>query len=207
MTMEEVDGSFPRLKYRAWRLRTGGGVLTLRTELENVKPSASANTSEPSSSIHQLAPHMNEKVAKDIGTPSSPSASDNTILPAGKHSSSVDSHAPCLICLDSIQDEDDVRGLTCSHTFHASCVDPWLISRHSYCPLCKADYHVQPTACSCSWRSRLAAMCASRPWVYFQIFSRRLHGESNVTPSHSIPLEQSGESQSPRQLEAGYATA
>ncbi|CAG7986946.1 unnamed protein product [Penicillium nalgiovense] len=48
----------------------------------------------------------------------------------------------CAICLDIIEDDDDIRGLACGHAFHASCVDPWLTSRRACCPLCKADYHV-----------------------------------------------------------------
>lgn len=48
----------------------------------------------------------------------------------------------CAICLDIIEDDDDVRGLTCGHAFHASCVDPWLTSRRACCPLCKSDYYV-----------------------------------------------------------------
>ena len=48
----------------------------------------------------------------------------------------------CAICLDNLDDDDDVRGLTCGHAFHASCLDPWLTSRRACCPLCKADYYV-----------------------------------------------------------------
>ena len=55
----------------------------------------------------------------------------------------------CAICIDTLEDDDDVRGLTCGHAFHAGCVDPWLTSRRACCPLCKADYYVpkpRPTA-------------------------------------------------------------
>ena len=54
-------------------------------------------------------------------------------------------HAPgdtCAICIDTLEDEDEVRGLTCGHAFHAGCLDPWLISRRACCPLCKADFYV-----------------------------------------------------------------
>jgi hypothetical protein len=47
----------------------------------------------------------------------------------------------CAICIDTIEDDDDVRGLTCGHAFHAVCLDPWLTSRRACCPLCKADYY------------------------------------------------------------------
>ncbi|CAN8101380.1 unnamed protein product [Discula destructiva] len=47
----------------------------------------------------------------------------------------------CAICIDTLEDDDDVRGLSCGHAFHAVCLDPWLTSRRACCPLCKADYY------------------------------------------------------------------
>ncbi|KAL2016364.1 hypothetical protein VTK56DRAFT_3822 [Thermocarpiscus australiensis] len=47
----------------------------------------------------------------------------------------------CAICIDTLEDDDDVRGLTCGHAFHAVCLDPWLTTRRASCPLCKADYY------------------------------------------------------------------
>ncbi|RDL42531.1 uncharacterized protein BP5553_02510 [Venustampulla echinocandica] len=46
----------------------------------------------------------------------------------------------CAICIDTLENDDDIRGLTCGHAFHAGCLDPWLTSRRACCPLCKADY-------------------------------------------------------------------
>lgn len=48
----------------------------------------------------------------------------------------------CAICIDTLEPDDDIRGLTCGHAFHAGCLDPWLTSRRACCPLCKADYFI-----------------------------------------------------------------
>jgi hypothetical protein len=48
----------------------------------------------------------------------------------------------CAICLEAMEDEEKVRVLTCGHSFHADCLDPWLTTRRAYCPLCKFDFYV-----------------------------------------------------------------
>jgi len=48
----------------------------------------------------------------------------------------------CAICLDNLELDDEIRGLTCGHAFHAGCLDPWLTGRRACCPLCKADYWI-----------------------------------------------------------------
>ncbi|KAI8617514.1 hypothetical protein BC830DRAFT_1113108 [Chytriomyces sp. MP71] len=45
----------------------------------------------------------------------------------------------CSICLDEFLINDKLRCLPCRHLFHAECVDQWLISVISTCPLCKQN--------------------------------------------------------------------
>lgn len=51
----------------------------------------------------------------------------------------------CAICIDQLEEDDEVRGLACGHAFHSSCVDVWLTTRRAICPLCKKDYWVRKT--------------------------------------------------------------
>lgn len=101
----------------------------------------------------------------------------------------------CAICIDTLEDDDDVRGLTCGHAFHAVCLDPWLTSRRACCPLCKADYYtpkprpqqadgtmgapeIGPTV-SIAQDSRTSRMnMPNRPGVAW-LFSRRGAGGNN----------------------------
>ncbi|KAF2820707.1 hypothetical protein CC86DRAFT_333315 [Ophiobolus disseminans] len=42
----------------------------------------------------------------------------------------------CAICLDDFVEDAQIRGLRCSHAFHAHCLDEWFSRFNEYCPLC-----------------------------------------------------------------------
>jgi hypothetical protein len=45
----------------------------------------------------------------------------------------------CVICLDAFEEGDRLRRLPCKHEFHVGCIDPWLLTRKRYCPVCRGD--------------------------------------------------------------------
>uniref|UniRef100_A0A1D1Z3W3 Zinc/RING finger protein 3 n=1 Tax=Anthurium amnicola TaxID=1678845 RepID=A0A1D1Z3W3_9ARAE len=45
----------------------------------------------------------------------------------------------CSICLEELVDGETLRELPCSHLYHTECVDKWLTTKSSQCPLCKQD--------------------------------------------------------------------
>ncbi|EHK47211.1 hypothetical protein TRIATDRAFT_28220, partial [Trichoderma atroviride IMI 206040] len=46
----------------------------------------------------------------------------------------------CVICLETLQDDDTIRPLPCSHVFHSLCLAKWYLKRHDTCPICKACF-------------------------------------------------------------------
>ncbi|XP_020252136.1 receptor homology region, transmembrane domain- and RING domain-containing protein 1-like [Asparagus officinalis] len=45
----------------------------------------------------------------------------------------------CAICLEDYSTGEKLRILPCHHMFHAICVDSWLTSWRTFCPVCKRD--------------------------------------------------------------------
>jgi len=44
----------------------------------------------------------------------------------------------CAVCLDFVQQGDKKRTLPCSHGYHSSCIEIWLV-KSAKCPLCNLD--------------------------------------------------------------------
>ena len=51
----------------------------------------------------------------------------------------VDAEENCSVCQDQMKKDDSVRALRCTHIFHTSCIDPWLLNRSVLCPTCRHD--------------------------------------------------------------------
>ncbi|KAJ2545143.1 hypothetical protein EV175_005833 [Coemansia sp. RSA 1933] len=54
-------------------------------------------------------------------------------------STSSEAALECAICLEEISEGEVIRKLPCPHVFHSACIDRWLLSQSSVCPLCKRD--------------------------------------------------------------------
>ncbi|KAI9777029.1 MAG: hypothetical protein M1816_004982 [Peltula sp. TS41687] len=114
---------------------------SIDAEVSVHKENRSSQTLEPSTTRSHTIPDTQTGISHDDDEEDDEDDEQHiqTAVPAELLGTAGDA---CAICLDNIEDEDDIRGLACGHAFHAGCLDPWLTTRRACCPLCKADYYV-----------------------------------------------------------------
>lgn len=154
-SIRDADGIIPLNKERESidDTRTTGGASLARstTHATHDEPTSEhAEKTETTTTAANNEPQSSEGAAASAATPAridSPASDsdhdedDDQIHDALPPEALESSGDTCAICIDTLEDDDDVRGLTCGHAFHAVCLDPWLTSRRACCPLCKADYY------------------------------------------------------------------
>uniref|UniRef100_A0A7C9AUE2 RING-type domain-containing protein n=1 Tax=Opuntia streptacantha TaxID=393608 RepID=A0A7C9AUE2_OPUST len=78
----------------------------------------------------------------------------------------------CAICLEDYRVGDKLRILPCSHKFHAFCVDSWLTTWRTFCPVCKRDARTStgepPASESTPLLSSNPSSAASTPFSSFR---------------------------------------
>ncbi len=43
----------------------------------------------------------------------------------------------CVVCLFNFESEEKILVLPCGHGYHKECIEPWIITKSSRCPICK----------------------------------------------------------------------
>ncbi|KAI7781910.1 hypothetical protein LA080_014091 [Diaporthe eres] len=152
-SLRDADGIIPTIKERDStedRPATSGTSIVRETtreptteHAEKAAPASTTvgeaqSTTSPATADATTAPARTDSPASDDDHYEDEDDQIHDALPPEALESSGDT---CAICIDTLEDDDDVRGLTCGHAFHAVCLDPWLTSRRACCPLCKADYY------------------------------------------------------------------
>ncbi|KAK6505384.1 hypothetical protein TWF481_007289 [Arthrobotrys musiformis] len=121
---------------------------TTTTTTTTTTPTAAATTNTTTTpATATLAPNQRssaeiQRVASNQNSDHEGEHDDDEPMPALPADMANSCGDTCAICIDNLEDSDDVRGLTCGHAFHTACIDPWLTARRACCPLCKADYYV-----------------------------------------------------------------
>ncbi|KAG0317743.1 hypothetical protein BGZ99_006129, partial [Dissophora globulifera] len=58
---------------------------------------------------------------------------------AADSAATISTEELCSICLGEYVINDHLRVLPCNHEYHVECIDIWLTTKSTYCPLCKHD--------------------------------------------------------------------
>lgn len=112
----------------------------------------------------------------------------------------------CAICLEDYSVGEKLRILPCRHKFHAICVDAWLTSWRTFCPVCKRDARTNtgdlpasertpllsssPASVSSSMLSSVRSSYASSTAIQIGLSSARSPSGSNVHSVSSTPYNQ-----------------
>ncbi|EJP62001.1 RING finger domain protein [Beauveria bassiana ARSEF 2860] len=147
MTVNEINGRFPKRKYGHWVSERAGECLPTADSFTVTTVVATIEQEGQVDAHHKLEsePLEAERQAEAPRASSSPlRGSSGYGFSNGGHPGAVGlperTSEPgdiCAICIDLFQNENYIRGLVCGHVFHVVCIDTWLTSRRACCPLCK----------------------------------------------------------------------
>ena len=87
----------------------------------------------------------------------------------------------CAICVEEFQEDDTTRVLPCKHFFHPDCIDPWLISHSSVCPLCKQSVRPSET------RQQRQPLGGARPRILLEVTTEE-DDDTSSTGSFGTPI-------------------
>lgn len=93
----------------------------------------------------------------------------------------------CAICLEDYNIGERIRVLPCRHKFHVSCVDLWLTSWRTFCPVCKQDARASTSHPPASESTPLLSSAPSSPFSSTAALSS-FHSSVGASFSPAIPV-------------------
>ncbi|KAI0531024.1 hypothetical protein KFK09_000573 [Dendrobium nobile] len=93
----------------------------------------------------------------------------------------------CAICLEDYNVGEKLRILPCCHKFHALCVDAWLTTWRTFCPVCKRDARTAMTKPPASESTPLLSSAAASSAI-LSSFHSSFHSSVAASPSAAIPI-------------------
>ncbi|CAA0818464.1 Receptor homology region- transmembrane domain-and RING domain-containing protein 2 [Striga hermonthica] len=96
----------------------------------------------------------------------------------------------CAICLEDYSVGERLRILPCCHKFHASCVDTWLTSWRTFCPVCKQDVRATPGGPPASESTPLLSSASS--YSILSSSSRSSFASTSALPYDSLAPSSQG---------------
>jgi Ring finger domain len=135
LTINEVNEHFPAIMYRELKERrgeVGGGNREDPPEIK-ARSHSDADHNQPSTKESAAEDQRNDQHLNPNPPAETDDAAEKIPQPRPLPTES------CAICLEYLEDDDDIRELRCRHYFHQPCIDQWLTARRGQCPLCKRD--------------------------------------------------------------------
>lgn len=111
-----------------------------RRQSTDDESTASDHSDDGDDGPRHLARLLNDAVTRSLDEVCASAPAPRRVLPdlpAHRHCMGQHGEGACAVCLDDFSDGDWVRALPCAHTYHAPCIDRWLVD-HDACPCCRA---------------------------------------------------------------------
>ncbi|PLB39827.1 putative RING finger protein [Aspergillus candidus] len=143
ITKSDLEERFPPTKYGVWRVRCHRDSVWGESVPHEDAPRSEAGSKDDSG--RHVQPEGKTPIKTSEPGAISPDALEDIPLDRKDGNDGIEANAEhvnlsCVICMESFNDEDSIRVLSCGHIFHAGCVDPWLTKRQARCPLCKTKF-------------------------------------------------------------------